>query len=1067
MRILAFLLAFSITLSLSAQSLLDDSRTLLRAKSTLLDSTASDTAQLRAYAEMLAILQHYDESYADSLTKGTALTEAPLHYRSNKMLADWLPMQRLESEPEKALLNPLFDSPLKLIEDSLKKAPRERMMSLMKGSRSYSPADYLSVSKSLQEYSVPPVESSMYLKAAAKESNSNLQNGIVDAPELIEGLFEFVVERAQQEIAVSFMDRFLEEQVPPVKMLFPTVFREISTTGFSYSNSYMDRVRTAFYEDLQLLSIRLPSVLLEDKRFESLQANPIIYNLLTAYTIIGMSQNDVPAEDIIALTHRNLFDNYLQNEKRRNFAVADSAANQSEYQALSSTADTVVNLISEIYDSLSNAEMALLNREDTLLNRRKLALSLLSTADSSDIALLNSPRPALKQLYNPDYQLKSLMGKTDDNTYRLNFLPYLLRGELDPSYLLGLRKVSSYDKYFTELRSEREYRAAGLELARKLNGNWYNDSRLSDLLNSWLKDIRLAEQQLLDYQFKIFPEDKADAELQRLKNQQQWLQEAIKDIQKEWQSLHSLTQQETLAFMMLDTLISGKISTSSAALNARIFTGDIESKGAYLNELAKKHAEVEERLMQLNEKLSEKYEVELPTDPLTAYYAKLKANDPHAPTQALIGKLNKKMGQLQQDLNTVDTAYAKTECKLIDNAEPLIFLTESLSQLMYCLRSADQDQMWISPSELDSAVNNPQLRPIFLGLLYQKMKTVRQFNHIAPEGLSQLVQLTVADLPQIMPVPDSLKAQDTLAFQRKSAFIVNTLSRIVELPLLVNTDTVPSSLQSLSARYPNTLKPLPSITEDVTDFVFYLNQKDHRQAIGSLFRIFADVQPLLEEASKKKKDKGNEAINTILSFLSEYGTFVGGLVDARSGKEVESLLNGIADPPGSSRLKRRRPFSVTLNSYVGASLGHEWWSTDMEEESFTNVAPTLPIGVAFSFLTRKKLQPSFDKDGKLENRVKRGSSFTIFASIIDLGSLFNYRFDDSSAFGNTELTFKNMFKPGAQLQYNFPKSPFYVGVGAQYGPHFRELNGEVSSVQSTRAFLNIGIDVPIKTLYVK
>lgn len=1060
MRTIVYLLALSIVLPLRAQSLLEDTYTLQKAKVVIQDSSATDTARLQAYADMMAILQHYNESYADSLLTGTALAEIPQQYRSNKLLAEWLPLQELTAAPDEFLLHPVFNEQLQIVGSSLRKAPRSRMMELMKGPRSYAPADYLSVAKSLQEYSVPPVESNMYLKAAAKESNKNLQDGLVDAPLLIQGLFEFVVERAQQEIAISFMDRFLEERVPPVKALFPTVFSEISSTGFSYSNSYLDRVRTAFYEDLQLLSIRLPGVLLEDDRFESLQSNPIVYNLLTAYSIIGMSQNGIPTDDIIALTHRNLFDNYVQNEKKRNFTLADKAAEQATYTALSDSTAFIVQLVNTIYDSLSNAENALLNQERKLLKRRNEALSTLQADDTIRLEALQTPPPTLEQLYQPEYQLSSLMDSPSNASYRLHFLPYLLRGKLDSNYLVGLRKVTSYDRYFSELQHPRELRAAGLEIARKLNGNWYNDRRLSDLLDSWRKDIALAEQQLANYRYTIFPQDKADALLNRLKRQRTLLTEAISESQAAWMQKRDLNQQQRLAFSVLAALINEEISTNSAALDAKIMIGQIKNKSAYLNEKAEQLRAVEERLTTLHKTLSESFDTTLPTDPLKDYYNKLKGDTPHATLQADIKQLNKSLVELQQNIGKVDQAFAQTECKLIENAEPLIFLTASLSQLMYCLRSSQQNQTWITRHELDSVMNQQQLRPVFLGLLSQRMKSVQQFRNIAPEGLSQLVQLTVKDLPQIMALPDSLQAQDTLAFQRKSAFIVNTLSRIVELPLLVNTDTVPSTLLPLSERY-ETLKQLPSITSEVTDFIFYLNQKNHQQAIGSLFQLFAAVQPLL------KNDEGAEAteINTILTFLSEYGSFVGGLVDARSGREVESLLNGIADPPGSSRLKRRRPFSITINSYVGASFGQEWWSTETEEESFTNVAPTLPIGVAFSFLTRKQPQPYFNKEGELENRSKRGASFSVFASLIDLGSLFNYRFDDSPTLGNTELTFKNMFKPGAQLQYNLPKSPFYMGVGAQYGPHFRTLDGEVSSVQSTRVFFNIGIDVPIKTIY--
>ncbi|NBC08265.1 MAG: hypothetical protein GVY26_13820 [Bacteroidetes bacterium] len=1063
MKPFLLLLCLTLSMGLHAQNLISDAKRLVEAKTALQEEGASDSTQMSAYANMLAILQRYDISYVDQIKPSKALLETPQHYSSNPLLGSWLPTNALSQNPNAWLRDTTFQRSLQAIGDSLQLAGREEMVRTMLGLRSANPADYLSVSKSLQEYSVPPVESRMYLKAAAQESNQNVEDGLLNAPVLIEGLFKFVLERAQQEIAISFMDRFLEKEVPPVKALFPTVFQQLSNTGFSYSHSYLDRIRLAFYEDLQLLSIRLPQLLLEDDRFTALQEKPIVYNLLTAYAIIGMAQNDLPAQDIMPLTHRTLYDNLLQNEKKRNFVLADNAVQAKGYPELVQVSKQLVKRISIIYDSLSIAENTLLDREESLRLRRM--DSLFSASGPETRERLEKQPPLLEQLYKPDYQLGTIMGEAEAGEpqgYRLNFLPYLLQGGLDTSYLSGLRSVEDYDRYFGTNYSAQEYRAAGLEIARKLNGSWYNQQRLSDIFSSWLEDIIFAEQQIRNYRYTLFPNDKLTDYLETLNNRRSKLRRTILDTRSAWLAKRDLSNQEAAAFSVLDAIVKDTFDTESAALETDIMIGRYDNKADYLDAQASKLEQVEERLAELDERLSGNYNVKLEDNPITDYIEG-SALQPHSKVRQEIQHLHQDLRRLKQKLDSLDTAYASTECRLIGNAEPLVFLSESLTQLMYCLRSGQPGSTWIDHEQLREAMANQELRPVILGLLYQRMRTVKQLQNISPDGLAQLVQLTVEDLPQIMPLPDSLQATDTLAFQRKATFVVNTLQRIVELPLLVNTQTTPSSVQPLSKVHP-ALEQVPSITGDVTDFIYYLNKKDHRQAISSLFELFADIQPLLRDTSDAKSEN---AANPILTFLNEYGTFVGGLVDARSRYEVQSLLNGIADPPGSSRLKRRRPFSLTLNSYVGASFGREWWSTASQTDEFYNVAPTLPIGVAFSFMTRKKLQPVFDEDGKLLNQVKRGASFSVFAGLLDLGSLFNYRFDSDSDFGNTELTFKNMFKPGVQVQYNFKNTPFYIGTGVQYGPHFQEQNGNVSSVQSTRLSISMGVDVPIKTLYVR
>ena len=177
-------------------------------------------------------------------------------------------------------------------------------------------------------------------------------------------------------------------------------------------------------------------------------------------------------------------------------------------------------------------------------------------------------------------------------------------------------------------------------------------------------------------------------------------------------------------------------------------------------------------------------------------------------------------------------------------------------------------------------------------------------------------------------------------------------------------------------------------------------------------------------------------------------------------------MEGIADPPGSSRLKRKKKVTVALNAYLGVSVGQENWEQNSTntEETFTNIMPTMPIG--FSVSRRLGKRRIVINESTLQTKQMDGHSLSLFLSLIDLGSFFTYVPGDTQ-FGETDLTFKNVFRPGLQLHYNIKNSPFYVGAGGQYGPQFREVQGEQITLQSTRFFLNFGVDVPLKTLFVR
>lgn len=98
------------------------------------------------------------------------------------------------------------------------------------------------------------------------------------------------------------------------------------------------------------------------------------------------------------------------------------------------------------------------------------------------------PAPDRNQyLDKPSYNLDVLFG--EDNEFGLNLLPQLLKGELDEEYMAQYRSLDSYDKFFGTERTSQQWRAAGIELAQKLNGAWYNDQSIADIFYEWQDDL--------------------------------------------------------------------------------------------------------------------------------------------------------------------------------------------------------------------------------------------------------------------------------------------------------------------------------------------------------------------------------------------------------------------------------------------------------------------------------------------------------------------------------------------------------------------------------------------------
>ncbi|MBK9014719.1 MAG: hypothetical protein IPM82_11925 [Saprospiraceae bacterium] len=119
------------------------------------------------------------------------------------------------------------------------------------------------------------------------------------------------------------------------------------------------------------------------------------------------------------------------------------------------------------------------------------------------------------------------------------------------------------------------------------------------------------------------------------------------------------------------------------------------------------------------------------------------------------------------------------------------------------------------------------------------------------------------------------------------------------------------------------------------------------------------------------------------------------------------------------------------------------------KKNFYSLAPTMPVGISLSGLFGKK-----------------ETSLSVFASFLDVGAFLSYQ-PTSVDSAEVDFTFKNVFKPGVQLHWNIKKSPFYLGLGWQYGRQFINVQGQAASVGGNRYFIGFGVDVPIKTLYQK
>lgn len=1036
--VILFCLTF--TVAVNGQSLYKDAQELATAFSDLKqlgnDPSSSDqTAALKTSAKILAILDHYRQWSQETTPQDTIPIGSILEtYRQNPALSPLLNAVNFTLNYSDQVFKQAFID----YQEKIRSGPRRQILEILHSDYALSPAEYLSVSRMLKEYEYPPQPNFAFLESAAEVSNQNVKKGFINEAEIIIGLFNFLLKRSQEEFVVTYLERLLGKNgVEQLGELFPNTSRSFENKGVTYSESFLVRLRDAFYEDLQSLSVTLPSLLTNEKYFNLLDEDPILFNFLHIYSMIGLAQQGVSISEIVPLTFRNLFDRYEDKKKSFNLKLVRQIHTAPEYEALVPTTREILEDILLISRDLRERETQISEQLEELFFNDPLAR--FSLADIPNIS--------------GDYQsLDVVLGRKSGQDYSLDLLPSLLSGKLDETIVKSWTTLESYDKFLRNPLSKTQMQAAGLELTRRLNGAWYQETTIVELFRQWQEDVFDFQDSLLVWEAKIDPAGfhrKEQAAFTAAKNR---LVIAIAQSAGDWQD--ECSQEEKYAFSTLQKILTDRYlpgppaSDTDTMANVRKGWQEIRA--------------VETRLAELNKKLMRKRgekRQSRESNTVLKYFSELKAEDPVHSMEEKINGLEEKLALLQMQLDELDNRfiqevdefkvkYAQLELEAIKNISPLVQVTEVLSHLLYVLRSEeDQEDKWISRKELDELFFSDSFRPAFMGLLNQQLGQAKVTGGFSIKNLAALVRLTVRDL-DLLSSDTPAGEPDSLGVFRKAAFASNAINRLLELPLFTDPAN-PDNALSLIDKYPK-LTPIPDLSEQTVDFIYFLNIKDHRHALSNFIRLFTDltaqaeVRPSAAPEDAVKREKA-------LAFLNQYGDFIADLVDADNSRQVEDLLEGFTDPPGSSRVKRREPLTFNLNAYVGGLIGNETieGGSLTETDTYPTLAPTMPVGLSFSRLIGKGKNPQ---------------SFSVFFSIIDLGSLTTYALD-SKVEGDNQLTFKNVLRPGLQLHWNIKKSPFFLGVGGQQGPIYREFNGKQEQLNSFRLFVNFGIDVVIKRLH--
>ena len=280
------------------------------------------------------------------------------------------------------------------------------------------------------------------------------------------------------------------------------------------------------------------------------------------------------------------------------------------------------------------------------------------------------------------------------------------------------------------------------------------------------------------------------------------------------------------------------------------------------------------------------------------------------------------------------------------------------------------------------------------------------------------------------------KEMDFWGILNRSVTVVNQIYFVVE--------KLPDSLVKIPAgiiNAYNAIQPIYSIVNSIAS-------KKYSTVIPALIMIIRQLDE-------------NTTTQSLVNGL-RYAAVLAQFAQVQNAEEMKELLESAALPVGSSSVKRKSLWNVSLNSYVGIASGWETAKGRNTDQTKASLGLSAPIGISIS----KKFVGVNTAKSEKGPFIPCG---TVFLSFFDLGNLVNVRLNsDTTSIG--EVKFSHFLSLGLGYYINFRNSPFTAGLSCSYVPSYRDFKKDnllVENADVIRFRASIFIDIPITTFYNK
>jgi hypothetical protein len=227
-----------------------------------------------------------------------------------------------------------------------------------------------------------------------------------------------------------------------------------------------------------------------------------------------------------------------------------------------------------------------------------------------------------------------------------------------------------------------------------------------------------------------------------------------------------------------------------------------------------------------------------------------------------------------------------------------------------------------------------------------------------------------------------------------------------------------------------------------------IKSEDYNRAVALTLEI---MNVYLDDPEKEGE------VKNFYKDLHKYLSFTYRVVTAKSSEDVKTALKDAAMPAGGFRVKAKKEWTITINSYLGVGGGVERLEeTEFKTDWGYHVSPWAPIGFEARF-----------KGGKIPWVFE---NFGLFLSILDLGAVASFRISERESVPSTasEIGFAQVLSPGFfYIKPLTERVPLSLALGVHFTPNLHEVreNEIETHANSLRFSLFLAIDIPLFTLY--